>query len=1543
MLRKSILALLAAAVVASGAFAQKRTLKHDGVSRKATPIAQSAPAERDKRIAVPVMPKSNRTIFQMHDASALTAARKAASPRHVLGDGTTIYGSIIYSENPAINRVGVYSFQAQNNPDINLEYALPSSYEVNGGGVYINGKYYYFSYTYFEEGGYYTFMYFKSFDPATGESETIAAHNNFTDGFDETQVVHDLTYDPTTGNIYAVSYIIVTDDTGLIQRVRPAVSIVDLITGFVTPIAQTPQFIAIAANTSGELYGITKGADSALYRINKESGECTEIGPTGLNPEYVQSATFDPVTDKLYWAEAQLIGQSGLYEMNLSTGAAELVTYFPGNEEFTGIYIPVPEIAAAAPAAVANQKAVFNNGSHSGTVSFTAPTSTYGGAALSGSLSAVVNVDGTDRSPVTVTPGQTVSVDLTLDEGIHSFSVQVSNVAGAGPRTGYSWYVGIDGPAKVQNLKVANNTNGMPQISWNAPSVGRHGGYIDPAKLTYDVVRMPDNVKVATGITATNCIDRTNFAVDNVYYVVTAYCDGRPGIETASETGLFGSGYALPVTFDFNDRSQFDLCTVVDAGNDAEYQYHWGYWMYSDDNSYADVETPCVMYAYSPEAPADDYLFIPPFIAQEGKKYRVTFTMWTRGNKERLEITASSSTDINSQTVILPVKEYNHTTPTEFTVEFNALQTGNCYIGFHCLSATKMWYLFVDDVTVDEVPEERAPAAVENLTVTPGEHGALTATISFNAPSLTAAGSSLSSLTAINVYRGNDPTVIYTFPAPAPGASLSWTDEHPLRGFNTYRVVAANAYGEGEKALATQYVGYDFPTRVTNVRLSDESGYPVLTWDAPTTGMNGGYINPAELTYRITRSDNVVMSRSFSGTEFVDRTLSPEVQSFLYYQIEPISEAGVGDYALSDYIIYGNPYTGDFWESFSDTYLSTDPWVTHVVKGENQLWTTQSAGYSPYCSAADGDDGLMAFLSTYGRSGDEGRLVSPKIDISSMNVPIFSFAFFHNPDYDTMMGGDPFQDRMIPELMLPDGSIVALDEPIYVDDPTYMAEWVLYRYDLSDYKKYPYVKLCFHGIASYDNDIYIDMVSVEDNSQYDLAGYSFSAPTSVKVGKTGYYRTTILNQGMYKAENYKVVLYRDGQPFMSESPMYPLASGSMATFEFPVTYTLDDEGKTYNYYVYIDYQQDEVPGNNRSQGISTTVESPDVPEPQYVEANLIGVNDVDLTWGNADALHQEDDFESYTAFSIDNIGDYTLVDGDGGNTYTFGGLYFDNDDAPKAFIVFNPVVLGITSILEEYIPHSGNQMLAAFASWGYDTSGNIVSIDNDDWLISPRVHGGTEVSFWAKAILDYISEPEQFEVMYSTTDTSVSSFKTLSGVMESEYDWVHYTYTLPDNAKYFAIHRVGNDSFLLFVDDLSFVSVCDIEGVSLTGYRIYRNNEVIGEVTADSRHFTDYGLVEGRYTYGVSALFGERESRRVTKAVHVGDSDIESPTVSCVNIYAETGSIFIEGAEGLDVTVSTPAGINVFADNTSSDYRVNVVSGVYIVRAGDTVCKLVVR
>ncbi|MFW5628662.1 MAG: carboxypeptidase regulatory-like domain-containing protein, partial [Candidatus Cloacimonadaceae bacterium] len=185
---------------------------------------------------------------------------------------------------------------------------------------------------------------------------------------------------------------------------------------------------------------------------------------------------------------------------------------------------------------------------------------------------------------------------------------------------------------------------------------------------------------------------------------------------------------------------------------------------------------------------------------------------------------------------------------------------------------------------------------------------------------------------------------------------------------------------------------------------------------------------------------------------------------------------------------------------------------------------------------------------------------------------------------------------------------------------------------------------------------------------------------------------------------------------------------------------------------------------------------------------------VDITWESPvpGGVAYEDDFEDYAPFATE-FGDWVTHDVDGLPTYGFSGIDFPGSGSAMSFIIFTPNAT--TPPLDEHPAYSGENMAACFASQGGL---------NNDWLISPQVLGGGEVSFWAKTYMDY--GLERFHLGVSTTGTDVADFTIISGpnYIQVPLDWTEFTFDLSDFAGqqiHVGINCVSDDCFIFWVDD----------------------------------------------------------------------------------------------------------------------------------------------
>ena len=300
-----------------------------------------------------------------------------------------------------------------------------------------------------------------------------------------------------------------------------------------------------------------------------------------------------------------------------------------------------------------------------------------------------------------------------------------------------------------------------------------------------------------------------------------------------------------------------------------------------------------------------------------------------------------------------------------------------------------------------------------------------------------------------------------------------------------------------------------------------------------------------------------------------------------------------------------------------------------------------------------------------------------------------------------------------------------------------------------------------------------------------------------------------------------------------------------------------------NWQVELIWADDMMPENNMSAIIATSVRPNELPAPEYLSATTSEGN-VILMWDACESVepaqgemeYVTDDFESYCAFAIDGVGDWTLYDGDQATTLVTPRIpvTYENQGAPMAFQVFNTTETQTwveDNMDNAFMPHSGEQYMAA-PSVDYP-------YENDDWLITPRLDGRAQtIKFWAKAAT---FDSEWINVYTSTTDNHHDSFVKLNDE-ERIYvgdGWREYTFDVPEGTTYFAVRCIRR-SVMLMVDDFTFAPAATSEAPrTLTGYNVYCDGEFIAFVAAPETSYTSQ-MAGNDATYYVTAVYEQGES-----------------------------------------------------------------------------------
>ena len=192
------------------------------------------------------------------------------------------------------------------------EYLAGSMYTIYS-QEYVDGYVYAYG---FDGGDWEANWQFMTIDPETFE---IVDMKDLGEGF---SFVYDITYDYTTGTMYALAG---PDDSST------DLYMVNMNTGALIPVMQTePFFMSIAAAPDGTLYAMAASEEdfdpetwmstygnAVLYTIDVAGGTYEVAFDTGIQSNMLSSMTFDYTTDNLYW--------SALFNSGTYTGGLHLV------------------------------------------------------------------------------------------------------------------------------------------------------------------------------------------------------------------------------------------------------------------------------------------------------------------------------------------------------------------------------------------------------------------------------------------------------------------------------------------------------------------------------------------------------------------------------------------------------------------------------------------------------------------------------------------------------------------------------------------------------------------------------------------------------------------------------------------------------------------------------------------------------------------------------------------------------------------------------------------------------------------------------------------------------------------------------------------------------------------------------------------------------------------------------------------------------------------------------------------------------------------
>lgn len=560
-------------------------------------------------------------------------------------------------------------------------------------------------------------------------------------------------------------------------------------------------------------------------------------------------------------------------------------------------------------------------------------------------------------------PGQQATwIDNTVPEGgLYEYAVVPFDANGASKATplriNSPWIgpdTGVSSSFTVTAAKVDGSDNTV-KISWETPA-GSNGGYVDASKIRYRISRKgkinTSSTYVVEDFSGNEFTDNTIVTLDEYTYTISvSYNSSSYSWSGSSSNGVVaGPPYSVPYAEDFSSSNSLLFWTLFhgegatrDWSLSSSALKYWGY-------------------------PADAWAATPPIQLNAGVPYEMSFNSYVNkatSPKELYIYVGSEPTAASlSETEIFHETISNISSYQSRKVNISVPADGVYYIAFRCFGPSDSNDLYVDNISLTETVF--TPGAVSDFKAEAAPEGVMAANISWTNPTVNNIGEPLPEITKAEILRKNavagimvDPTLVATITEGlTPGETATYTDNNftdAVPGKYTYTLKLYLGENAGDAVTSTtEWIGPDTPATPTDVTVTvAEDGSRSVAFSHETTGVNGGYVDPAALRYEITRNGELIAS-DVTDSPFIDEEVL-QLGSYIY-GVKAVFGELMSDEAKAAAVVFGAPlelpYTADFANE-------KDLW-TLTGDRPNNTWTIQT-GWSSYLLANYASDNSWAF------------------------------------------------------------------------------------------------------------------------------------------------------------------------------------------------------------------------------------------------------------------------------------------------------------------------------------------------------------------------------------------------------------------------------------------------------------------------------------------------------------------------------------------------------------------------------------------------------
>ena len=1377
-------------------------------------------------------------------------------------------------------------------------------------------------------------VYWNKIDVATGE---LLGRINM--GSNLAAFCYTMTYDFQEDMIYGMSF----DN----QQVPNNIVKIDPDTWEVTSIGTNTYnekkgtFIAgIAYNPlDGDIYGIR--VDGTLVKINKTNGEISVWGYFDddswmvINP-FAQPMCYSP-NDRCFIAMVrdEMTGAGVLYAIDSESMELTYLSTMTNNRHCNVLCCLdayALDDAPAVPTMVVNRNKADLNGS----IDITVPSLTFMGDKITEStIQLDVTIDGKIISSEKVAPGSEQNILFNTTEGYHEFKA-VCSISDelVGPEAIEMLYIGNDTPLAPTNVVLSDN-----QVTWTAPGeVGVYGGYVDTNALTYNVYI--NNVKQNT-----EPIASTSFTVDlgskltAFVATVEAVANGHTSaLSDKSNELLHGDAmvppYELAPTYE-----ESRIFSIVDADKNGST------WQFIGDSFLCQYNYLTVT--------VDDWLFLPMTNYNDASKlYSVSFDIKNfypyedEFNDVEVYIGKENKPSAMNERLLNIVNLYAPDYIRQ-TAKFTVPEAGVYYIGIRLNRNANGSGVYVKNIAVDNLGSGEVPAGPVEMSVVAAEKGELKAYLSWTVPTVSAIGNTLDASKEVSFKVKSPGESEAKVVKGLPGAALS-VEVATIQGFNNISVIPSNEVGEGVKNIYRLYTGLDKPKDVVGVKTmtSEDNLSMTITWDPVTEGVNGGYIDQENLKYEIYKHWSIYTQKC--GETIGNETtyvFNPGAVEMELFNVGPRAVNGEGLYSENITFhkdLLGVPYEIPMREDFvsAGTRFNTYPW-NYETSGEYENSQIEIFSDLSTLGLDITNDFEGSALVSFGTSGlaTKYEISMPKATTKGHESVAFGMRFWNH-----MSGGPIYiygnhygnEERQLIAKVLPRDNE--------------RKQWVDYVVQLpEDFADCGWIHIWIAGELTSAMDAYaiFDKFEIFESVNHDFKIDSLTGEAETIAGNKAQFCAVLENSGLEGGEadvNFEIVV--DGQALADKDFKEYYSVGYMSAgeeIECYVEFLASPEfvGKDVKVRATVISSQNEITTNDVKE-MKWTINSPNIPAVDDLTGEWNEAHDaVTLSWSIPEATYGNyDSFETLEHRQCtEQLGMWKNIDVDG--YYPQFGIQglIDVDDTPRAWEVIDAKEIG-TMNDSRLCPHSGTKYLMA-RSIAYDEETE-EPLQNSDWLISPEVVGGTVLGFWYGTIS---AQYDEFvELWVSTTDDNVDSFKQVRSFHKSGTEsWEYVEVTLPENTKYFALKYAGWGHFGALIDDISFVPV-NLLTWDIKHYNIYRDGELLKSGVTETSYVDACG--DENYVFNVTTVVEEdgKDIEGIFSNKWIASSTDIDDVTALGGVYGDKGALVVKGHVGKQMAVYGTDGKFIRLVNVDSDnMRVTQDAGIYIVKIGNAIAKVVVK